>query len=96
MAGLQRHSFEYEMWTFKKVAEHIRRKYDAWYVPHMMQQLMHDTGFLYVKPRPKHPKSASNEEKSILKKSQTDNNMLHQQIARFLYAISPPPPHITG
>ena len=47
------------------MAEHVRRKYDAWYVPHMMQQLMHDAGFLCVKPR---PKSASNEEKSILKK----------------------------
>ena len=69
IAGLQKHGFESEMWTGKMVVEHVRRKYNIEYVPRTMQRLMHYVGFSYIKPRPKHPKSASNKEKKAFKKS---------------------------
>ena len=49
--------------------EHVKRKYNIQYVPHTMQRLMHDMGFSYVKPGPKHSKSALNKEKKAFKKS---------------------------
>ena len=68
IAGPQKHGFESEMWTGRMMAEHVRRKYGIEHVPRTMQRLMHHVGFSYVKPRPKHPKSASNREKKAFKK----------------------------
>ena len=51
------------------IIKHVRRKYSIGYVPRTMQRLIHDMGFSYVKPRPRNPKSASNEEKKTFKKS---------------------------
>ena len=68
IAGPQKHGFESEMWTGRMMVEHVRRKYGIEHVPRTMQRLMHHVGFSYVKPRPKHPKSASNREKKAFKK----------------------------
>ena len=68
ITGPQMHGFEPEMWTGKMRVEHVRRKYNIGYVPHTIQRLMHDMRFSYVKPRPRHPKSASNKEKKTFEK----------------------------
>ena len=54
------------MWTGRMMTEHVRRKYGIEHTLRTMQRLMHYVGFSYVKPRPKHPKSASNREKKAL------------------------------
>ena len=68
LAGPRELGFETDMWTGKILVEHIRRKYEITFVPRTMQTLMHEMGFRHVKPRPRHPKAASNEEKKAFKK----------------------------
>ena len=38
------------------------------YVPRTMQELLREMGFRHVKPRPRHPKAASEEAKKEFKK----------------------------
>ena len=68
IAGPQKHGFESSMWTGKLVAEHVRRKYNVEFVPRTMQDLLREMGFRHIKPRPRHPKAASEEEKAEFKK----------------------------
>ena len=67
--GFRELGFETDMWTGKILAEHIRRKHGMTFVPRTMQTMMHEMGFRHVKPRPRHPKAASSEEKKAFKKS---------------------------
>ena len=62
IAGPQKHGFESGMWTGKLVVRHVLNKYEVQYVPRTMQELLHEMGFRHVKPRPRHPKAASEEE----------------------------------
>ena len=68
LAGPRKLGFETDMWTGKILVEHIRRKHGITFVPRTMQTLMHEMGFRHVKPRPRHPKAASDQEKKAFKK----------------------------
>ena len=68
LAGPRKLGFETDMWTGKILVEHVRGKHGITFVPRTMQTLMHEMGFRNVKPRPRHPKAASDEEKKAFKK----------------------------
>ena len=68
LAGPRKLGFETDMWTGKILVEHVRRKHGMAFVPRTMQTLMREMGFRNVKPRPRHPKAASDEEKKAFKK----------------------------
>ena len=67
IAGPQENGFESSLWTGKMVAKHVKNKYGVSYVPRTMQELMHEMGFRHIKPRPRHPKAATEEEKKAFK-----------------------------
>ncbi len=56
-------------WSGMAVVEHVFKKYNVQHVPRTMQELLQDMGFRHVKPRPRHPKAATEEEMKRFKKS---------------------------
>jgi len=50
------------------VAEHVRRRFGVEYRTVSMYDILHRLGFSWRKPRPKHPKSASESAKRAFKK----------------------------
>jgi len=69
IAGPRSCGFESGMWTAKLLIPHIKKKYGVEYRTGGIHYLLHSMGFSSRKPRPKHPKSASEFEKNGLKKS---------------------------
>ena len=64
MAGPQAQGLGSGLWTGRMVARHVPSKYGVRYVPRTMQELLRDMGFGRARPRPRHPKAASGEEKN--------------------------------
>jgi len=69
IAGPRSCGFESGMWTAKLLIPHIKKKYGVEYSMNGIYYLLHSMGFSSRKPRPKHPKSASESEKKRFKKS---------------------------
>ena len=68
IAGPRSCGFESGVWTALLAAEHVRRMYKKEYSARGMQHLLHRIGFTSRRPRPRHPKSASESERKAFKK----------------------------
>jgi len=68
VAGPQSCGFESGTWTARLVAEHVRRRFGVQYRTVSMYDILHRLGFSWRKPRPRHPKSASESGKRAFKK----------------------------
>jgi len=68
IAGPQSCGLESGAWTARLVAEHVRRRFGVEYRTVSMYDILHNMGFSWRKPRPKHPKSASESAKRAFKK----------------------------
>ena len=85
MAGPQKHGFESsDMWTGKLVVRYVLDKYGVQYVPRTMQELLHEMGFRHIKPRPRHPKAASDEAREAFKKASRLATYYHNRGYRIL------------
>ncbi len=60
--------FKATTWTGPLVIAHVKKKFGITYAETSMYDLLHRIGFSCRKPRPKHPKSASESEKKEFKK----------------------------
>ncbi len=68
LAGPRSCGFESGVWTAPLLAAHIRKKFGVQYATVSIYDILHRMGFSCRKPRPKHPKSASESEKKEFKK----------------------------
>ena len=68
ISGPQACGFDSGVWTAPLAVEHVRRRYGIQYADRSMYDLLVKLGFSCRKPRPRHPKSASEEEKKEFKK----------------------------
>ena len=68
IAGPTKCGFESGMWTVPMIIVHVHAKFDIEYRSSGMEDLLHRMGFSWRKARPKHPKSASKEEREKFKK----------------------------
>ena len=69
IAGPQKCGFGHGIWTSPLVVMHVKRKYGVKYTDRGMYDLLHRIGFSSKKPRPRHPRAASEPERDKFKKS---------------------------
>lgn len=70
IAGPRSCGYESGLWTGPLLADHIRKEYGVQYIANSVREMMHRMGFSCKKPRPRHPKSASELQKKAFKKKQ--------------------------
>ena len=68
IAGPQKCGFTSNVWTARLVLIYVKKKYGVMYANSGMYDLLHRIGFSCKKPRPRHPKAASESEKKAFKR----------------------------
>ena len=68
VAGPRACGFGHGVWTARLVVAHVKKKYGVQYAERGMYDLLNRMGFSSRRPRPRHPKAASERDKNEFKK----------------------------